>query len=767
VFFPRIDLAALKDLRLVVSDGKSFLSEESAGTESKVSWLAEGVPAFTLTNTCRLGRYAIEKAIVTDPLRPALLQLTRFRALQRPASDYRLYVLAAPRLDNRGTGNSARVGEYKGQSMLLAETEAHGMARACSVPWLHSSVGYVGCSDGWADLQKHQRLTWNYAFAPNGNVALAAEIDLSQGCEFVLVLGFGNTANEAAHRARVSLALGFSAACQRYVGEWTEWQRTLLPLASALEANTTAYRVSTAMLAAHESKAFPGGIIASLTVPWGEAHGDQFAGGYHLVWPRDACETAGALLAAGAASDLHRVLRFFQTTQEADGHWPQNMWLDGTGHWKGIQLDEVAAPILLLDLAERRGALSSEQAGSFWPMARRAAGFLVRTGPATPQDRWEEDAGLNLYTLASSTAALLVAAELAERHGENGLARYLRETADYWNDNIEHWLYVRDTPLARKVGVTGYYVRFAPRQSLEECCPLSELQVRIANLPDEASQFLASEIVSPDVLGLVRWGLRSAGDARIVETLRVVDSVLKVDTPNGPCWKRYSHDAYGEHADGSAFDGRGIGRPWPLLVGERAHYELAAGNRDRALELMARMQRFASESGLIPEQIWDGPAIPERDLFPGQASGSARPLVWAHAEHIKLLRSLHEGSLFDLPPQTVRRYQLDRCPSTFACWRPDARRRTMPATRILRIEASAPCTVRWSADGWLSQAEVEARDSGAGIFFSDLATAHLPPGAHVRFQLRWAGVEPREEGEFGVVIQAGAAGARAATQGDP
>jgi glucoamylase len=753
VFFPRIDLAALKDLQLIVTAGESFLSEESAGTESEVSWLAEGVPAFALTNTCRHGRYALEKVIVSDPLRPALLQLTRFRALQGEAGDYRLYVLAAPRLGNRGTGNSARVGEYKGQSMLFAETDAHGMALACSVPWLRSSVGYVGCSDGWEDLHTHHRLTWNYETAPDGNVALVAEIDLSLGCEFVLALGFGHTANEAAHRARSSLALGFPAACQRYVEEWADWQRTLLPLASALKANTTAYRVSTAVIGAHESKAFPGGIIASLTFPWGETHGDQFAGGYHLVWPRDACETAGALLAAGAASDLHRVLRFFQTTQEADGRWPQNMWLDGTEHWKGTQLDEVAAPILLLDLAARRGTLSSEEANNFWPMVRRAAGFLVRTGPATPQDRWEEDAGLTLYSLACSIAALLVAAELAERHGESGLASYLREAADYWNDSIEHWLYVRDTPLARQAGVTGYYVRFVPRQSLEESCPLSEQRVRIANLPDGASEFLASEIVSPDVLGLVRWGLRSAHDVRIVNTLRVVDSLLKIDTPNGPCWRRYTHDAYGEHADGSAFDGRGIGRPWPLLVGERAHYELAAGNRAGALDLIARMERFASDSGLIPEQVWDAPAIPERDLFPGQASGSARPLVWAHAEHIKMLRSLHDGSVFDLPPQTVRRYQTEHRSSALACWRLDARRRSMPAGRTLRIETADPCTVRWSADGWISRAEIDARDSGVGVFFCDLPTEHQPRGTRICFTLHWRGVKHGEDAEFSVAIE--------------
>jgi hypothetical protein len=90
-------------------------------------------------------------------------------------------------------------------------------------------------------------------------------------------------------------------------------------------------------------------------------------------------------------------------------------------------------------------------------------------------------------------------------------------------------------------------------------------------------------------------------------------------------------DGYGEHADGSPFDGRGTGRAWPLLTGERAHYELAAGRFQIANELARAMEQMAGENGLLPEQVWDGADIPGRELFSGHASGSASPLVWAHA----------------------------------------------------------------------------------------------------------------------------------------
>ena len=127
--------------------------------------------------------------------------------------------------------------------------------------------------------------------------------------------------------------------------------------------------------------------------------------------------------------------------------------------------------------------------------------------------------------------------------------------------------------------------------------------------------------------------------------MKVIDALLRVDTPSGPAWHRYNDDGYGEHEDGSPFDGIGIGRAWPLLTGERAHYELAAGRRREALRLLNALESFANEGGMIPEQVWEAEDIPERELYGGRPSGSAMPLVWAHAEYIKLRRSLCDGTV--------------------------------------------------------------------------------------------------------------------------
>jgi len=113
----------------------------------------------------------------------------------------------------------------------------------------------------------------------------------------------------------------------------------------------------------------------------------------------------------------------------------------------------------------------------------------------------------------------------------------------------------------------------------------------------------------------------------------VIDTLLKIETAYGPAWHRYNDDGYGEHDDGRPFDGIGVGRAWPLLTGERAHFELAAGRREEALRLLHTLEAFANGGGLLPEQIWDTSDIPEkRALF--SASRPARPCLWCGPRRI-------------------------------------------------------------------------------------------------------------------------------------
>jgi glucoamylase len=751
VYYPQVDQACTRDLGFIVTDGKGFLSEEKRHATHEITTLADGVPAFRVINTCEKGRYRIEKEILADPIREVVLQRVRFTALEGTLADYRLHALLAPHLGNSGDGNTAWVGDVKGRPLLFADRYGTALALACSTPWAQRSAGFVGISDGWRDLVAHNRMTWNYERAENGNVALTGEIDLvASNGYFVLALGFGRTSGEAAHRVTASLTDGFDRASRDYCAAWEDWQRTLRPLRRAPRNGRDLYRVSTAVLRTHESDRFPGGIIASLSIPWGFSKGAGDLGGYHLVWPRDLVESAGALLAAGANDDVVRVLHYLAVTQEADGHWPQNMWLDGTPYWNGIQMDETGFPILLVDLAKRQGVLDDSELRLLWPMVRGAAEFLVRNGPVTQQDRWEEDPGYSPFTLAVEIAALLGAADLADTY-EPSIASYLRETADAWSCAIERWTYVTGTELARRVGVDGYYVRIAPPEEADAASPAGGF-VPIKNRPIEQSCEPAEHIVSPDALALVRFGLRAPGDPRIVNTVKVIDALLRVEMPGGPAWRRYNGDGYGEHEDGRPFDGTGNGRPWPLLTAERAHYELAAGRPTEAEALRDALASFANVGGLLPEQIWDGADIPERELAFGKPSGSAMPLVWAHAEYVKLSRSLDDGQVFDMPPQPVQRYQIEKVASPHSIWRFNHKCQSIATGRILRIEVLEPAMVHWSLDGWRTVVDAHTRDTALGLHVVDLPTRDLPFGARLAFTFHWPRADRWEGSDFVVTV---------------
>jgi len=754
IYYPTIDQACVRDLGLLVSDGKTFFSEEKRDTVSRVEWVAPGVPAFRVVNECRDGRYRITKHIVSDPYRDTVLQQTHFERLVDGGADYQLYALLAPHLANGGQHNTAWIGDYKGVPMLFAEREGTCLALACAPGWKRASTGFVGVSDGWQDLSQHKTMTWAYQRAEDGNVALMGEVDLAAGDGlFVVALAFGRTSAEAGHRARASLSSGFARAFDTYLHDWTEWQQRLHDLVAHESGNATSVRTSVAVLRCHEEKSLPGAMIASLSIPWGDTKGDEDLGGYHLVWPRDLVESAGGLLAVGAHADARRILDYLRVTQSADGSWPQNMWVSGESYWHGIQLDETAFPILLVDLLHRNGHLDSVSRRMFWPMVRQAARFLVANGPSSQQDRWEENAGLSPFTVAAEVAALLVAADGADRHHGAGLADYLRDTADAWNDEIDRCLYMRGTSLARQLGVDGYYVRVAPPDTADAASPAGGF-VPIKNRPWPSPDVAASEIISPDALALVRFGLRAADNPRIVDTVRVIDATLRADLPQGPGWRRYTGDGYGERADGGAFDGAGIGRVWPLLTGERAHYELAAGRRDDAVRLLATLERCAGDGGLLPEQSWDGPDVPSRELFFGRPSGSAMPLAWAHAEHLKLARSLRDGRVFDMPHHTYRRYVVDQVRARVALWRHDRQPKTIAPGLVLRIDTDGPCLVHWTSDEWTTHLDTPSRDSGLGRHFADLPTAECRSGASIVFTCYWPAAARWDNENFTVRIGA-------------
>ncbi len=730
VYYPRVDLPQIRDLGFIVGDGAGFWVELKRLWQHAVHLAAPGAPAVRIVH--RHERFELTLRVAPCEHRDVLLIEVDL------SGDAALYpcALLAPHLGGTGADNRAEVVAHRGRKVLWAQQGPFALALAAVTAqqqdaWGRASAGCVGSSDGWQDFARNGALTWEYDSAGPGNVALIGQLPR----QAVLGLGFGSSPESAATLALTALSEPFAISWERQLTSWTRWHANCAEealCADLPEESAGQVRLSTMVLRAHQDKTYPGAMVASLSVPWGNTREER--AGYHLVWPRDLVESAGALLAVGAAREARNTLRYLLATQNSDGHWNQNQWLGGKGYWLGVQLDETAFPVLLAVALDERGALDGTEVAD---MVRRALSFLVRHGPASDQDRWEEDAGLNTFTLAVCISALVAGAPYLPADGRELALAF----ADYWNARLEDWTSVRDVPLARLYGVPGYYVRVAPAQALSDdrrppdggVLPIRNLQ-NDPNLP-------ASAQVGVDFLQLVRFGLRRAEDPLIVASVKVADALLKVDTPAGPCWHRYSEDGYGEHDDGSAYDGTGRGRAWPLLTGERGHYELCWG-RD-VLPYLTAMSRMASAGGMLPEQVWDSAPIAAHGLLPGRPTGAAMPLVWAHAEYLKLAASRALKRPFDRPTSVWERYRGERPTLTRVIWCPQAPAWEMPEGCALTLALPEPAAVRWGLDGWQDVREQDTAPNSLGLHLLDIDTPRLRAGRYIdltyRHGNRWAG----------------------------
>jgi len=723
VYYPRVDLPQIRDLGFLVGDGAAFWVEVKRLWQHTVQLAASGAPAVCIVH--RHERFELTLRVTPCESRDVLL----IEVSLSGDETLKPYVLLAPHLGGTGRGNLAEVVAYRGRRLLSAQQGPFALALAAVTPqqqeaFGRASAGVVGTSDGWQDFARNGHLSWQYDSAGPANVALIGELPR----QAVLGLGFDSTPESAATLALTALSEPFAMSWERQRIAWTSWHMKCAHDALCIDLPADCaeqVRTSTMVLRVHQDQTYPGALVASLSVPWGNTSEER--PGYHLVWPRDLVESAGALLAVGALPDARNTLRYLQATQQADGHWSQNQWLGGQAYWEGLQLDETAFPVLLAVALDERNALEGTDVRD---MIQRALAFIIRNGPVTQQDRWEENAGLSTFTLAVCISALVAGAAYLPAEGRE-LALGI---ADYWNARLESWTSVgADGPLADRFGVPGYYVRVAPEQSLLSLRPDGVLPIRNQQVDP---MLPVGAQVGVDFLQLVRFGLRRAQDPLIVATVKVVDALLKVDTPSGPVWHRYNDDGYGEHDDGSAYNGTGRGRGWPLLTGERGHYELSLG-RD-PLPFLVAMTRMASTGGMLPEQVWDAAPIPARGLAPGRPTGAAMPLVWAHAEYLKLVASRKLRHPFDRRDSVWQRYAGQRPPLTRVFWTEQAPANALPEGCGLTLALREAGTVRWGVDGWRDVREQSTSANPLGLHLLAIDAQRLRAGRCIDLTYRTA-----------------------------
>lgn len=683
VYYPDVTVANVHMLQFVVVNPKTKKVEtERDDAVHQIKPLKIDSLSFQQINTAKSGEWKITKTYTTDPERDSVLIDVRFWA-KRPGLN--LYVYYDPSLSNTGMKDEAYspaprivMGPDPGpsKSESIRPTSDFGLgasdgemvsAVVFSSPIAEMTNGYLGVSDGLEQLGKFGRIENPNWRAEAGNVVQVAKI--VRPTRFTTVLSFakeGDIMGTAFSNARESREKGFVKCLTEYEKGWADYVKTLPKVEPKYQAQ---FNMAAMVLKAQEDKTVRGANVASLTVPWGGGANanEDVGGGYHLVWSRDLYHVFTAYMALGDKAAAERALDFlFKIQQKEDGSFPQNSWLDGKGGWGSLQMDEVGYPLIM---AWQLGRFDKE---TYEKHVKRAADFIVKNGPFTPQERWEERPGYSPSTIAAEIAGLVCAADIAKRNGDEASTLIYLAAADDWARNIERWT----ATTKGKYGDGNYYIRISEKGE-----PDGGHKIELNN---NAGSFYETDIVDAGFLELVRLGIKLADDPLIVKSLKVIDEQIKVDTPNGPAYYRYTNDGYGEMADGRRwnFDGKytGKGRPWPLLSGERAQYEIAAANtpirfsvtgtdpHDFFMTLAKRrldnMLAFANDGLMIPEQVWDKqetPANIDHQFIPelkfGEGTGSATPLAWSMGQFIRLATNLKAGKNLDTPQVVYDRYK--------------------------------------------------------------------------------------------------------------
>ncbi|MBV9771855.1 MAG: hypothetical protein JOZ32_19950 [Bryobacterales bacterium] len=749
IYHPTVDRPQTRDLQFLFADGQSVFLDEKRDLPYEMKRM-EPSQGYSFTKRDPQGRFSLVKEVIADPIRSCVLIHTALQGHEKFLETLKVYVLCAPHLEVAGEGNNAYVVEVCGRDLLVAEKKGLWLALGASCGFSRLSCGYVGSSDGYTDLKTNARMDYEFDHAKNGNVALTGELNLPQDRTFTLGLAFGNELGSAVSVLFQSLGVEYKDQRRVFIDQWKKAASTRQDLAATSGDKGALFSSSYNLLLTHEDNIYQGAFVASLSIPWGNARNDkQGEGGYHLVWTRDLVESAMALLAGGNTELPLRALIYLSARQNEDGSFPQNFWVNGKAYWDNTQLDEMAFPVMLARRLKHLGKLNN-----FDPLIiiKRAICFLLQQGPVTAEERWEEHGGYSPSTFAALISAFICAAAFEREAHEEDTAEFLESYADYLRSHLEDWMVTTEGSLVP--GIKRYYVRLNPAKPGEVPAPGS---VNTADLPltsrapGAPQSYPARNIVDGGFLQLVRYGIVAPNDPVVVDTLRVVDASIKSETPYGPSWRRYNHDGYGQRPDGSPYVDWGQGRPWPLLTGERGHYELAAGHDPRPF--LTTMEKFGSFNGLLDEQVWDEADKPDKGMYFGQATGSAAPLLWAHAEYIRLLRSTSDGKVFDLIDEVAARYLKGAnrpSPVEFWLWKhPTA---YMTKGRTLRVCMGSPFQLRWTADGWATQHDSHSHPTAIGAQYVDIATSPNQE-CQIEFTFFWPQVEKWEGKNFQVNAQ--------------
>ena len=375
------------------------------------------------------------------------------------------------------------------------------------------------------------------------------------------------------------------------------------------------------MLAAHDDKRNPGAGIASPTMPWalGPAHGRQEGQALGAVPPR----LAARPLPGRDRRDRGRGGR----RRQRQARLPARQ---GAARRRPLPAERAGRPAARSGRASRwtsRRSRSCSPGSSSASTPRpgascaRTAEFIVRHGPETEQDRWENQSGYSPGTIAAEIAGLVCAADLARRNGATADAARYERVADRWANAVQRWTATTNGPVLRRpvLPAADQGPPAGPRHALQHR----------RRRPEAGRPAQGRRPELPRARAARRQAVRRPGDPQ--HARRSSTSGCARQTPNGAFWHRFTYDGYGETREGGGWrltkenSRLTFGRVWPIFAGERGEYELLAGRpADTYLKSIADA---GNDGGMIPEQVWDGRAADQHAGGRGDLLGDPARVV--------------------------------------------------------------------------------------------------------------------------------------------
>ena len=404
----------------------------------------------------------------------------------------------------------------------------------------------------------------------------------------------------------IGYTLHISAHSSARIHYWTKWIEPASNYSLTLKEEWRDMFVQSVLLIKAQTDAH-GAVIASTDTTMLNYARDS----YSYCWPRDGAYAMWPLVRLGYTKEplaffdfCKRIIHpkgYLMHKYQADGALGSSWhpYLHGSVASPPIQEDETAIVLFLLvqywQMHKDEDVLEQYYKSLISPMADFLVGFIDEESglPKPSYDLWEERFFVPTYTVSVVYAALLAAAEVAERNTDPKNAVRWRTAANDIGEIARKKLFDENRGVLLKGLVKNDSGELVPDRTIDVSA----------------------------VYGAFMFGLFAPDSAEIAQSIAAVRSALSMPNSPFPGIARYENDYY------RRVSGDIPGNPWFITTLWLAQYALEMGSIDEATAIVEWCKQHMLPTGVLSEQV-----NPYTDAFV-----SVAPLTWSQAEIVSTL----------------------------------------------------------------------------------------------------------------------------------